>query len=359
VRLVQLAVTGFRNLEPLALSVPAEGMAFLGPNGHGKTNVLEAAYYPVLFRSLRGAADAEMVGFGGPGFKLDCNYADDGVTHDVAVRYTASPKRKRITVDGADIERLADAVGLWLAVAFIPTDTNLASGPAAGRRLYLDRLLSLADREYLGALTRYRAALAQRNAALKQRSSALGAFEPALIENGAAIVRRRLDWLQESAGLFSEEFRAMGETAQVDVNYVGRDILADPGAWPEILSEVRSRDEARGTTTVGPHRDDLALELDGRPLRTYGSTGQQRSAAVALKLLEWDTLARWRNTEPTLLLDDVFAELDTRRQGCLAERLRRLPRAQVLVSAPRPDELPEGLDLPLWHLHTGAVSADG
>ena len=192
-RLVQLAATGFRNLEPLAVSVPAEGMALIGANGHGKTNVLEAAYYPVLFRSFRGAADAEMAGFGGPGFKVECRYADEGVTHDVAVRYTASPKRKRITIDDADIERLADAVGLWLAVAFIPTDTSLASGPAAGRRLYLDRLLSLADRGYLGALTRYRAALAQRNAALKQRSSAFAAFEPALIEHGAAVVRQGLE----------------------------------------------------------------------------------------------------------------------------------------------------------------------
>ena len=358
-RLVQLAATGFRNLEPLALSVPAEGMALIGPNGHGKTNVLEAAYYPVLFRSFRGAADAEMAGFGGSGFKVECRYADEGVTHDVAVRYTGSPKRKRITVDDADIERLADAVGLWLAVAFIPTDTSLASGPAAGRRLYLDRLLSLADRGYLSALTRYRAALAQRNAALKQHSSAFAAFEPALIEHGAVVVRRRLEWLQETAGLFAEEFRAMGETASVEVRYLGRDILAEPGAWPEALAEARSRDQARGTTTVGPHRDDLVLELDGRPLRTYGSTGQHRSATVALKLLEWDTLARWRNTEPALLLDDVFAELDTRRQDCLAERLRREPRAQVLLSAPRRNELPEGLDLPLWHVETGTVRADG
>jgi DNA replication and repair protein RecF len=359
VRLVQLAATGFRNLEPLVLNVPTEGIALHGPNGHGKTNILEAAYYPVLFRSFRGATDAEMAGFSGPGFKVECRYADDGVTHNVGVRYTVSPKRKRITIDEADIERLADAVGLWLAVAFIPADTSLASGPAAGRRLYLDRLLSLADRGYLKALTRYRAALAQRNAALKQRSSAVAAFDPALIEQGAVVVRRRLEWLQETAGLFAEEFRALGETAQVEARYFGRDTLADPDAWPEALAEARSRDEARGTTTVGPHRDDLVLELNGRPLRTYGSTGQQRSAAVALKLLEWDTLARWRDTEPALLLDDVFAELDTQRQNCLAERLRRLPRAQVLVSAPRRDELPEGLDLPLWHVETGVVSADG
>lgn len=355
-RLVRLAASGFRNLEPLNLCIPPEGVALLGPNGHGKTNLLEAAYYPVLFRSFRGAVDSEIMGFGQPGFGLDCQYVAQDRSHDLSVRYTVSPKRKRIAVDGADIDRLADAVGLWLAVAFTPDDTTLISGPASGRRQYLDRLLSLADREYLSALSRYRSALSQRNAALKQRAPrAAAAFEPALAAAGATVVRQRLDWVAQVTEATRKEFWALGESAQVELRYRGEPALADPDRWPGVLAESGTRDESRGTTTVGPHRDDLIIELDGRPVRTYGSTGQQRTAAVALKLLEWDTLARTRDVVPALLLDDVFAELDSRRQTCLVERLQQRPRGQLMVSAPRQDELPASLDLPIWEIENGAV----
>ncbi len=355
-RLVRLAASGFRNLESLSLCIPPDGVALLGPNGHGKTNLLEAAYYPVLFRSFRGAVDSEIMGFGQAGFGLDCQYVAQERSHELSIRYAASPKRKRIAVDGADIDRLADAVGLWLAVAFTPEDTNLISGPAGERRQYLDRLLSLADREYLSALSRYRSALSQRNAALKQRAPrAAAAFEPALAAAGATVIHRRLEWVASVSEAVGEEFRALGETARVELRYRGEPALADPDRWPDVLAEARVRDESRSTTTVGPHRDDLIIELDGRPVRTYGSTGQQRSAAVALKLLEWDTLARTRDVAPALLLDDVFAELDGRRQTCLAERLQHGPRSQLMVSAPRQDELPASLDLPIWEIEDGAV----
>ena len=109
--------------------------------------------------------------------------------------------------------------------------------------------------------------------------------------------------------------------------------------------------------SVGPHRDDLVLELGGRPLRSVGSTGQQRTAAVALKLLELDTLAAARGTEPALLLDDVFSELDAERQQRLARRLARGPARQVFVTAPRPDELPPGMELETWRVENGRVIA--
>lgn len=355
-RLARLAATGFRNLDSASLCVPPDGVALLGPNGHGKTNLLEAVYYPVLFRSFRGAVDSEITGFEQPGFGLDCQYIVQDRAHELSVRYTVSPKRKRIAVDGADIDRLADVVGQWLAVAFTPEDTNLVAGPAGERRQYLDRLLSLADPEYLRALSRYRSALSQRNAALKRREPrAAAAFEPALAAAGAVVIGRRLDWVAEVSTTIGEEFRALGETARVDVRYRGEPSLAGADRWPEVLAENQARDEARSTTTVGPHRDDLIIELDGRPVRTYGSTGQQRSAAVALKLVEWDTLARTRDVVPALLLDDVFAELDQGRQTCLAERLRHGPRGQLMVSAPRRDELPASLDLPIWEVEDGAV----
>ena len=119
--------------------------------------------------------------------------------------------------------------------------------------------------------------------------------------------------------------------------------LADPGAWTEALAGARTADCARGASTVGPHRDDLRLEIGGRPLREFGSTGQQRSAAVALKLLELATLREARGTEPALLLDDVFAELDDERRQRLAPRLIGPEDRQVFVTAPRAEELPREL----------------
>jgi len=162
-RAASLVVRSVRNLTDAELVLPARGIALLGPNGHGKTNLLEALAYPVLFRSLRGARDREVARFGGPGFHVGL-VREDGLA--IAVTWDAAGGRKRVTIDGADCPRITDALGHWLAVAFLPTDLALVQGGAAERRRWLDRMLSLAHPAYLGALLRYRAAVAQRNAAI-------------------------------------------------------------------------------------------------------------------------------------------------------------------------------------------------
>jgi DNA replication and repair protein RecF len=361
VRLQRLVARGFRNLADLDFELPPEGVALLGANGQGKTNLLEALYYPVLCRSFRGASDQEVGCFGGPGFHVEVHVSPEGAQPSpeiaVATTYTAPQRRKRIAVGGEEIPRVADAVGLCLAVAFLPTDVGLATGPAADRRRYLDRLLSLAERQYLLALSRYRAALAQRNSALRQHRPELAqAFDGVLADAGAAVVEQRLAWLDGAGTQFAAELACLGERHPVSLRYQGRRELADRAAWSEALASAEPRDRARGTTTVGPHRDDLVLELDGRPLREVGSTGQQRTAAVALKLLELDTLRDARGTEPALLLDDVFAELDRDRQERLARRLAEAPGRQVFVTAPRRDELPPGMALGIWDVECGRVT---
>jgi DNA replication and repair protein RecF len=269
---------------------------------------------------------------------------------------TYSARKKRITVDGEEVSRLADSVGNWLAVAFLPSDVGLASGAAAERRQYLDRVLSLSDRRYLRALTSYRAALAQRNSALRQgRSDMACAFNRALAAAGAVLVRSRLDWVEQAAGQFAAELQALGERGNATLRYQGRAELADPAAWDEALAQSLADDCARSVTTAGPHRDDLVLEVGGRRLRDYGSTGQQRSAAIALKLIEITSLRLARDTEPALLLDDVFAELDAERQARLAHRLLDSAARQVFITSPRRDELPRNLDLPVWTVANGQV----
>ncbi|MBA3318416.1 MAG: DNA replication and repair protein RecF [Gemmatimonadales bacterium] len=355
-RLRRLVARGFRNLADVDCAVPGRGLALLGANAQGKTNFLEAVYYPVLFRSFRGAPDQEVAGFGSPGFHVEASLEESAVATLVA-GYLPATRRKRITLDGSEPERLTEAVGRWLAVVFLPADLDLASGPAAVRRQYLDRLLSLADRGYLRALTRYRAALAQRNGALRQgRPELAWAFDGPLASAGAEIVAAREGWVRRARERFVAEFDCIGERGAAGLSYRGAPELSDPGAWPQALAEAQAADRARGASTVGPHRDDLGLEIAGRGIREYGSTGQQRSAAVALKLLEMATLREARDTEPALLLDDVFAELDDDRRQRLAARLIGPEERQVFLTAPRHEELPRELGLEVWSVSNGRVA---
>jgi DNA replication and repair protein RecF len=354
VRLRRLVARGYRNLADLDREAPAKGVVLLGANAQGKTNLLEAIYYPVLFRSFRGAADGQVVR-DPPGFALEV-HIDGGPAKTLNATY--SGRKKRITVDGEEIRRLTDSVGKWLAVAFLPSDVGLSSGAAVERRQYLDRVLSLSDPRYLRALTRYRAALAQRNSALRQgRTDVARVFDGPLATSGAALVRGRMDWATAAADQFSAELDSLGEPGSATLRYQCRPELADRRAWDGVLAESFADDCARGSTTAGPHRDDLVLEIGGRRLRDYGSTGQQRSAAIALKLIEIASLRSARGTEPALLLDDVFAELDTERQSRLAGRLLDSEERQVFITTPRREELPKNLDLPVWVVEDGRIRA--
>ena len=355
-RLRHLVARGFRNLATFDRAVPNEGVVLLGANGQGKTNLLEAVYYPVLFRSLRGAVDQDVACFGGSGFHVGAEVESGGQPRRLAATWAPGARRKRIGVDGAETTRLTDAIGVWVAVAFLPGDVRLAGGSAGERRQYLDRMLSLADRHYLRALAAYRSALAQRNAALRLgRPDVAAAFDGPLAESGARVIAGRMAWSAGAQPLFGDELAALGEQGAGSLRYHGRPELADAAAWPEALEGARARDAARRLTTVGPHRDDVILEIGGRELRAFGSTGQQRSAAIALKLIELDTLAGARGEEPALLLDDVFAELDADRQERLARRLIRPERRQVFLTAPRPDELPGAVALPVWRVRGGRI----
>ena len=354
-RLRRLVTRGFRNLAELDAELPADGVVLLGDNGQGKTNLLEAISYPVLFRSLRGAPDQEVARFGAEGFQIAAEVVSGGRTHRIGATWTGA-RRKRISIDGVECGRLSDAIGVWVTVAFLPTDVRLAGGSAGERRQYLDRMLSLADPHYLRALLRYRAALLQRNSALRHGQPDLAAaFDRPLAEAGAAVVAARIAWSERAAPQFAGELEALGERGPGVLRYRGTRELGEAEAWHAALSGARTRDTARRLTTVGPHRDDLVLEVGGRELRAYGSTGQQRSAAIALKLIELDTLADARGEEPALVLDDVFAELDGNRQDRLAARLLERGRRQVFLTAPRRDELPSALDLTAWSVRDGRV----
>ncbi len=353
-RAAALIVRRFRNLADAELELPSAGVALVGANGQGKTNLLEAIGYPVLYRSIRGALDREIGTFGGPGFHVSLTL-DSGSL--ISVTWQAGDRGKQITVDGESQDRISPLLGRWLAVTFLPGDPALIGGGAAERRRWLDRLLSLAVPGYLSGLLRYRGALVRRNAALRSGDLAMAAvFEGPLAEAGAAVMRARSEWLVDAESRWRDELAALGEPLPVTLRYRGNLELAEGGTWTDLLATNRQRDLARMSTGTGPHRDDLALGLDGRPFRDFGSTGQQRTAAVALRLMEHGALARAHGRGPALLVDDVFAELDASRQDRLAARLHGTG-CQLFVTAPRPEDVPGRLELARWRMTGGVVTS--
>jgi DNA replication and repair protein RecF len=370
-----LALRDFRNLARLDLAFPTPGVAIVGENGQGKSNLLEAIYYLHLLRSVRGARDVDVVRFGAPGFHIAAR-ADGGANHELAAGFERQGRRKRVKLDGAEPQRLSDALGALPCVLFSPADVELVAGAPTARRRYLDILLALSSRPYLAALQRYRHALAQRNAALRDavrsggtRGGAeqrIAVWEAPLAEHGAVLWRERVQWAANAGARFAAMCAAIGEQAPVGMRYATAlepssderpDIVA---ALAAALEQKRALDVRRGLTHAGPHRDDLTLTLDGRELRAFGSAGQQRTAAIALRLLEAETLRERLGAAPILLLDDPFAELDVRRSARILDLLAEHGMGQTLLTVPRETDIPPALtQLARWSIASGVVHGDG
>jgi DNA replication and repair protein RecF len=366
-----LALRDFRNLARLDIAIPEDGVAIVGENGQGKTNLLEAVYYLHLLRSARGARDVDVVRFGAPGFHVAAR-VEGGAYHELSVGFERAGRRKRVKVDGAEPVRLSDALGALPCVLFSPADVELVAGAPNARRRYLDILLALSSRPYLAALQRYRHALAQRNAALRnvaregQRGEQrVAVWEAPLAEHGAILWRERVRWTESASPRFAEVCAAIGEEAPVGLRYAtsldpaGTELDDVRDALMRALEEKRPLDLRRGLTHAGPHRDDLALTLDGRELRAFGSAGQQRTAAIALRLLEGETLNERLGARPLLLLDDPFAELDVRRSARILDLLAADGMGQTLLTVPRESDIPPALtQLTRWRISGGVIEQD-
>jgi DNA replication and repair protein RecF len=345
-----LALRNFRNFERLDLQIPIDGVAIVGDNGQGKTNLLEAIYYLEVLRSERGARDQDVTRFGETGFHLSAK-AHTPAEHNVSVGFDRGTKRKKVTVDGSVPKRLTDALGAVPSVMFSPRDLELVSGSPAERRRYLDLVLALTDKKYLHALQHYRANLLRRNAALRhparrgRNDAEVAVWEPALAEHGSLLIETRARWVEESAPEFTRLCEAIGESTRASMKYVSP--FADSEARHDVLlaafEEKRPLDMRRGLTHVGPHRDELELTLDDKDLRLFGSAGQQRTAAIALRMLEAATLREHTGAEPVLLLDDPFAELDVRRSAKILLLLEERGLGQTMLVVPRESDIPGGL----------------
>jgi len=355
-------VRSFRALADADLELPDAGVVLVGPNGHGKTSLLEALLYLEVFRSFRGARDRELVRFGADGFRVEVHTAGDGGRtgqaaggRSVAAGYDARTREKRVVADGVPAARLADAIGAVRGVVLSPSDVQLATGGARVRRGFADVLLSLTVRGYVAELGQYRRALRHR---CRATPADVADWEAMLARSGAAVAAARRAWVERAAPRYAALSAEIGETLEAGLCYASRGSGSE-GELAEALARSRDRDLARGTTSVGPHRDDLRLLLGGRDLGVYGSAGQWRTAALALRLIEAETLAE-RDGPPVICLDDAFAELDAERSARLGELVERLAArgSQVLATVPREGEMPAAVEsLPQWRIRGGAIEA--
>lgn len=350
VELRSLSIRDFRNLRRLDLTLPPEGLAVVGENGHGKTNLLEAIYYLQLFRSVRGARDQDVVRFGERVFRVAASLEVAGSPRTASIAFDRQLRRKKVVVDDVEVSRLSDALGALPCVLFSPRDVALVTGAPAERRRFVDVALALSSRRYLGALQHYRAALARRNAALRDAMrgadpGAAAVWEPALARHGAVLWSERVAWVERWAPEYARLCAAIGERAPAELRYSTQ--LEPTGSVEEaLLAALEARrgvDLRRGLTHAGPHRDDLELRLGERDLRLFGSAGQQRTAALALRALEARTLRSAVGAAPMLLLDDPFAELDSRRAARILALLGDGGLGQTLLTVPRADDIPPAL----------------
>jgi DNA replication and repair protein RecF len=297
-----------------------------GRNGAGKTNLIEGLYFGLTARSCRTGNEREVVRFGAQVARAEVSLSADDGAHELAVGFEPG-EAKRLTVDGAAVERLVDAPGRPLVSVFLPDRLELVKGAPALRRAHLDQVVAAAWPARTGTRRAYSQALAQRNALLariragRASRASLPAWDAELARHGIELRDDRSRAVAELRDRFAPIAAALGLAGDAQLRYRPRSEAATPEELAQELAERVDSDLERGFTGHGPHRDDVALTRDGRDLRAYGSQGEQRLALLALLLAEREALAQARGHAPLMLLDDVMSELDADRRELLVRTL--------------------------------------
>ncbi len=373
--LQRLRLRNFRNFEDEVIDFPERGAALIGDNGQGKTNLLEAVYYLEIFRSFRGARDEQLITFGCGHFRVEAHLSAGagGEEVEVAAGYAREGRQKKVTVDGREPERVAEAIGRVGAIVFTGSDVEIVAGGPGARRRFLDIILSLVEPGYVTALKRYRQILSQRNGLLRDDAgpTELEAWNAGLVDAGSRVAEARARWANAKQASFARYYAAISGGQEAGVEYspsipapAGVEPVVTRDGWAEAfyveIERLAARERRRGLTLVGPHRDDLRFWVSGGPeavgLRSFGSAGQQRSAAVALRLVEAETLRAAQGKRPIVMLDDVFAELDPLRAERVVELFTAEDWGQVFVTSPKPSEFAfMGDNLTEYRVLDGAV----
>lgn len=321
--LKRLSLINFKNIRQADIDLSERFNCFVGDNGAGKTNVLDAVYYLSMSKSAFTMTDGQSVSHGEDFFVAEGTYVAESERQE-SVNCTFSRKGGKILKrNGKEYDRLADHVGSFPLVIVSPRDTELIMDAADERRRYLNGFISQLDRSYLASMMRYNAVLAERNRFLKGSSDEqmLLIYDMQLAEHGTKVYERRGAVVEQMRCLVEEYYRYLSEDKET-VEIVYRSEL-EQMPLSELLLRSRERDIINQFTCSGVHRDDLVFKIGGYPLRKYGSQGQQKSFLMALKLAQFRMLAEHTQERPILLLDDLFDKLD----------IGRVQRLLSLVSA--------------------------
>jgi DNA replication and repair protein RecF len=336
----------FRNYREATLEAPPGLILVRGPNGAGKTNLLEAFHFLALGRSFRTSSDRDLVRRGEKDLAVRAAVQTSPGEQTLEIHYGAAGKSA--AVNGETIPRLVDYVGTLAVVAFTPDDLALVKDEPANRRRFLDVWLGQESRDYLYTLQRYQNVLRSRNALLS-RGAARAEIEPydrELVAAGAKLTALRARAAAALGPAAAAAYADLAPQAEAfDVAYApavpadGDGYEAYAEAFERALRDARDEEERRGLTLVGPHRDDLTLTVKGRDARRFASEGQQRTAALSLRLAQFRLLKEKRGDAPLLLLDDVASELDEERQRRLAHAVRGADQTWVTAT-----QAPPGLE---------------
>lgn len=355
----KLELRGFRNYEGAELEFSPLTNVIYGDNAQGKTNILEAVYLFAQGRSHRAKADKELVRFGAELARLDIAFDDSERSYTGQMRIQKNGK-KSVSINHVHITRLSKLMSYLNVVMFSPEDLDLVKGSPNIRRRFIDSSLSQLYPSYLSGLIDYNRTLAQKNSLLKMLrknggtpDATLEIWNSQLAESCAKIMRARvrfIDEINEAAARVQKEIS--NETLYIKYlpSVKTEDISAE--AAERYLKERARREIEFGASLYGVQRDDIGIFINGREARLFGSQGQQRTAALSMKIAQSEYIKEIRGEYPVLLLDDIMSELDIHRRMYLAERIRD---KQVLITSTDTDLIDKTTDTKLFHIENGAV----
>lgn len=345
-RLERLKLFNFRNFSKIDLTFPQQANLFIGQNGAGKTNLLEAINYLSLARSLRGAKDRDLVMFGQELFRVEG--AGSRGNRELDIEITFTPREKSISVNSSRMTA-SELVGAFPVVSLSSDDIDTTRGMPSQRRRFVDMIMCFLKPAYLATLMDYRRVLHQRNRILAEARNhdtqyeTIDVWDAQLVELGSELIKSRTEFallLSESAREYYERMAPRREV--YELSYGPSIPIGDAsieGAFLQRLKDTRRAERERGMTLVGPHRDDYSQKLDGRDMRRFSSEGQQRTASLSLKLAGAELVRRESGEYPLILFDEVFAELDRERCRMIGNMIDRFD--QVFIATATPDTVPD------------------
>ena len=323
-KIESLRLDGFRNYRKLELSFSGGTNLFFGENAQGKTNILEALFVCGTTRSHRSAKDREMILFGEEEAHIRMQLKRREIDYRIDLHLKKN-KAKGIAVNGVPVRKASELIGICNFVFFSPEDLGIIKNGPGERRRFLDLELCQLEQMYVHALANYNRALMQRNRLLKDMAfrpdykDTLGVWDEQLAEYGGNVIRSRAAFVERLNGVIREiHSKLSGQREEIEIVYEKN---CSSEEFRDRLSSDREKDLQLKMTCSGPHRDDLLIMSNGIDLRKFGSQGQQRTAALSLKLAEIRLVKESIGEMPVLLLDDVLSELDKRRQQFLLESI--------------------------------------